>query len=210
MVENEELEQDVQVPESEEERDLDEAVVAADSKQEKLEKELENVRKELAVSQDKYLRALADFENYKKRTIKERSELLKYQGENILADMICVVDDFERALEHVEADQEQFKSGVELIYKNFVNVFEKWGVKGESAVGQVFDPTKHNALSKVAVDDAQPGTVVGELKKAYFYKDRLLRAADVVVAEARPQPAMAEAAMPHVNLEDVRDDLEEE
>ena len=146
--------------------------------------ELVQVRKELEETHDKYLRSLADLENYRKRVLKERSELLKYQGEKVLYDFLQVVDDFERAVSHLDADPEQIKAGVNLIYKNFLAVLEKWGVRGETTVGSLFDPAKHAAISKVPVDDAIPGTIINELKKAYFYKDKLLRPAEVVVAAA--------------------------
>lgn len=151
---------------------------------ESAESESEALRREVAESRDKYLRALADLENSKRRAAKDRSELLKYQGERIFVDLLEVVDDFDRALEHSEGNGEQFRSGVELIRKKFGEILKKWDVRGESAVGEVFDPAKHSALSRIQVDDAQPGTVISELKKAYFYKDKLLRPAEVVVAEA--------------------------
>ncbi len=175
-----------------EERDVDDDELNPEAAVKRLQAENEELRKESVANYDKYLRALADAENYKKRAMKERSDLLKYQGEKVLSDVIDIVDDFERALEH--ADSDGFKDGINLIYKNLVNMLSKWQVKGESAVGLKFDPTKHNALSKMPSADAEPGTVLNELKKAYFYKDKLLRAADVVVAEAIPEPSPLEEA----------------
>jgi molecular chaperone GrpE len=149
---------------------------------------LAEAKLEAADNRDKYLRALAELENYKKRSLKERSELLKYQGEKILFDMVEILDNFEWALQHADADAAQFKSGVELIHRKFLDMLGKWQVRGEASVGQPFDPAKHHALSKINVYDAVPGTIINELKKAYYYKDKLLRAGEVVVAD---QPAAA-------------------
>lgn len=152
----------------------------------KLREELAQTRKEVAEINDKYLRALAECENYKKRALKERSDLLKYQGESIFFDLLDVLDNLELALTHAGADPAALKDGVDLIYRKFVAMLGKWDVRGDSALGRVFDPTRHNAISRVAVDDAAPGTVINELKKTYMYKDKLLRPADVVVAVAKP------------------------
>ena len=172
------------------ERDADLSLFDREDEQREAEREkaalagdVAELRQRVDETHDKYLRALADLENYKKRALKERSDLLKYQGEKVLYDMVEIADDLERALSHAGAEPEQFKAGIELIYKNFMGILNKWGVRGETAIGQPFDPNKFNALSKVRVDDTVPGTVVSELKKAYFYKDKLLRPGDVVVSE---------------------------
>jgi molecular chaperone GrpE len=151
--------------------------------------EIEGLKREMAGSQDKYLRALADFENFKKRSLKERADLLKYQGEQLVQDLVRVIDDLELALSfsgsaEAAADSEsaKFVEGIKMINKNFVDTLAKWGIRAESAVGEQFDPQKHMAISKVSVPDASPGTVVSELKKVYFYKDKILRVAEVVVA----------------------------
>ncbi len=137
-------------------------------------------------SEDKYLRLLAEFDNFRKNTAKQRQELLKYEGERIFSELLEVVDNFDLAMGFDQTSEksnpEKFKEGVELIHKKFVNFLAKWGVKGESAVGREFDPTKQNAISKVPSADADPNTVVAELKKAYFYKDKLIRAGEVVVS----------------------------
>lgn len=137
----------------------------------------------------KYIRALADFENYKKRAMKERSDVLKYQGEKILADIVQVVDNLELALGHKDAEPEKLVTGLEMIHRQFVDTLGRWDVRQKSVLGQPFDPNTQNALSKIPVADTEPGTVVNEFKKAYFYKDKLLRAAEVVVSEPAPEPA---------------------
>lgn len=152
------------------------------------------LKAELAELKDKYLRSLAELENYKKRALKERSDLIKYQGEKVLSDMLEIGDNLDLALKHSEADPEKLKSGVALIHKMFMDTLSRWEVRSDSALGKEFDPNKHSALSKVPVDDAKPGTVINELKKAYFYKDKLLRPAHVVVADEKPKANQSEQA----------------
>lgn len=146
-------------------------------------------KRELDEYREKYLRALAELENYKKRALKDRSDLLKYQGERVLYDLLEVVDNFELALQHTKSDPEKLREGIEMIYKQFVEMLGKWSVKSESGMGKEFDPAKFSAISRVPVHDAAPGTIINELKKAYFYKDKLLRPGEVVVAEAAPAEA---------------------
>lgn len=150
---------------------------------------------ELAEIRDKYLRALAELDNYRKRALRERSDLLKYQGEPVLFDFLAVLDNLELALQHSESEPDRLKAGLELIHKQFVDVLKKWEVRPKSALGEEFSPETHGAISRVALDDAPPGTVINEPKKAYFYKDKLLRAGEAVVATGRQQDETAEDAL---------------
>lgn len=144
--------------------------------------ELQRLKAEVEELKDKHLRSLAEFENYKKRVIKERSELIKYQGENILKDILNVVDDFERAIKFSDADPATLKDGVQMIYKSFIDVLGRHEVRGESSIGRTFDPVKHAAISKVPAPDKQVDEIIDELKKPYFYKDKLIRVGEVVIA----------------------------
>ena len=144
--------------------------------------EVEELHKELAETKDRYVRLMADFENFKKRALKEQSELLKYQGERLVTDLLEVLDNLELALAHSSAEYEKLKAGLEMVYKMFVERLGKWEIRGESSMGKEFDPHKHAAISRVPGNSAKPGTVVGELKKPYFYKDKLIRVGEVVVA----------------------------
>lgn len=155
---------------------------AADDGQ--LSHEIEQLKTALTDEQDKHLRLLAEFDNFRKRALKERSDLLKYQGERIFVDVLDIVDNLELALQHAEADPAKLKSGVELIYKMFTDMLAKWEVRPEPGIGKAFDPNRHNAISRAETRDADPGTIISELKKAYFYKDKLLRLGEVVVANA--------------------------
>lgn len=147
---------------------------------------LASLTKELADTKGKYLRALADLDNVQKRAIKERSEFRKYEGENIFREFLPIVDNFERALE-TTGTPEQLREGVELIFKMFQQCLDKFGVRGESALGQPFDPKHHEAISQLPSAEHEPGSVMNELEKVFFFKDKLLRPAKVVVAAAMPE-----------------------
>lgn len=143
----------------------------------------------LKEAQEKYLRALADFENFKKRSMKERSDLLKYQGERVFIDLLEVADNLDRALEAANSyelteDGQKLREGVELIQRMFLQVLKKWEVRGEGAVGEPFDPQKHEAISQMPSAEFAPGVVMNELEKTYFYKEKLIRPGKVVVAMA--------------------------
>lgn len=137
---------------------------------------------ELADAKDRYLRLAADFENFKRRALKEQSELLKYQGEKIVVDMLEVLDNLELALSHSSASQDSLKTGLEMVHKLFVEKLGKWQIRGESGMGTQFDPQKHAAISRVPGPES--GVIVGELKKPYYYKDKLIRCGEVIVATA--------------------------
>ncbi len=166
---------------SEQARDISELVEGFPSEEEASSKASPS---ELAELQDKHLRLLAEFENYRKRVTKERGDLLRYQGESIFQDLLEVADNFDRALSFADSNEEQLRQGLELIDKVLKDILKKWDVRGESAIGKQFDPRLHSALSQVPTPNAAPGTVLNELKKCYFYKDKLIRPAEVVVSMA--------------------------
>lgn len=144
--------------------------------------EVGRLSKELADSKDRHLRLMADFENFKKRALKEQSELLKYQGERLVVDLLEVLDNLELALAHSSAEYQQLKTGLEMTHKLFIEKLGRWDIRGEAGEGKTFDPQRHQAISRVTAGDAKAGTIVGELRKAYFYKDKLIRPGEVVVA----------------------------
>ena len=147
-----------------------------------LQEEFARLRREVDEAQERYIRLLAEFENFRRRTQRERADIIKYQGEQIVVDLLEVIDNVERAMTFAQGDSEQFRGGVELIFRNFQGVLEKWGVRLESGMGKEFDPRIQSALSTLPTTDSAPGTVVGELKKAAFFKDKLIRVGEVVVA----------------------------
>ena len=144
---------------------------------------------ETAEWQDKALRAAADFENFKKRMERERATMLKYHGEHIFKELLPVVDNLERAVDQgvvdgVEAEQnlKALLEGVELTLKSLRATLDKFEVRPIESVGEPFDPNIQEALSMEASDTVAANHVVGEFEKGYHYKDRLLRAARVIVS----------------------------
>lgn len=158
--------------------------IANDESLASLELEVKQLRDEVRESKDRYLRLMAEFDNFRKQKMKERADLLKYQGEQLIIDLLEIVDTFELAQRYDSADEKQFRDGVLMISKKFAELLDRWGVKGESAIGKDFDPAIHNAISQIPTEAAAAGKVVEELKKTYFYKDKLVRIGDVIVAVA--------------------------
>lgn len=139
----------------------------------------------LARAEDRYVRLYAEFENYKKRTGRENDEFRKYAHESVLKEMLPVLDNLERAVAHTrEAEQgiEKLLEGVELTVKQFGEVLGKFGVTPIPALGKPFDPAVHQAVSQQETADAPDGTVLSELQRGFFYRERVLRPAMVVVA----------------------------
>ncbi len=138
---------------------------------------------EAAENKDKYLRLAAEFENYKKRTMKERSELIRYQGEPIVVELLEVLDGFERALAHAEADPASLVDGLKMIHKQFLDALAKFEIRPESSLGRQFDPNRQSAIGKEQREGAAPNEVIAELKKGYVYRDKLVRLGEVIVAD---------------------------
>lgn len=151
-----------------------------------LETRIENLESESKENYDKYLRAIAEFENFKKRATKERSELLKYAGESLVVDLLDVLDDLDRALlvdiQKVSSAQE-IVEGVRMIRGRFAGILKKHSVEAKESTGEKFDPLCHEALTAVPTNDHPPGTVIEQLRKAYLFKDKLIRTAQVVVSK---------------------------
>lgn len=148
-----------------------------------LETQLAEARADAKANYDNYLRALADLDNYKKRALKERSEIIRYAGENLARDLLEVLDNLELALsQRAPGVNEELLKGVEMIRDQFVAVFSRYEIKGEATVGMPFDPNKQQAMASVPSKDYPPGIVIEEYKKTYFFRDKLLRTGQVVVA----------------------------
>ena len=141
----------------------------------------------------KYLYGMAELDNYRKRAIKERSELLKYAGRDVLYELLDVADNLARALEadRQETDPRVIVDGLDLIHKQLMKLLDKFGVCPLQTDGVAFDPNRHEALQQVPTADAAPGTVIAELQPGYTFRDKILRPARVVVAAALPDPPAA-------------------
>jgi len=134
---------------------------------------------------DKYLRLSAEFDNYRKRTLKEKMELIKNAGEDILVNFLPVVDNLERAKKSVDdaKELESIKIGVSLIYNSLTDFLKQRGIKEIEAKDTVFDLDKHEAITKIVVADDMKGKVVDVIEKGYTLNDKIVRYAKVVVGE---------------------------
>ncbi|MDH5525796.1 MAG: nucleotide exchange factor GrpE [Nitrospirota bacterium] len=139
----------------------------------------------LAEAEQRYVRLYAEFENYKKRVGRENEDFRKYANEGLLKELLGVVDNLDLAIGHGrEAENnEKMLEGVEMIRKQFMDVLEKFGVSSIPALGQPFDPSVHQAISQIETTDHADGAVAEEYRKGYFFHQRVLRPAMVVVAK---------------------------
>lgn len=175
-------------PESSEDAGREEA---SDEAVAKLAQALEQKTSEAAEANDKYLRTYADFENYRKRMQRDLADFRKYANEQLAQDLLTVVDHLGLALKHAaEAGEsnEGLLQGVDLVYKQFRDVLEKYGVKPFKTEGESFDPAKHDAVMQVITSDAPENTVVQVFQEGYLYHEKVLRHAKVGVAK-RPTDA---------------------
>lgn len=133
-----------------------------------------------------YLRLHAEFDNYRKRTIKEKADLIKMGGERIFVDILPVIDDLERALENIDKtdDVKAVKEGVELIYAKFLGFLSKHGVKEVESIGQAFDTERHEAITTIpAENEAAKDTIIDCIQKGYSLDDKVIRFPKVIVAK---------------------------
>ncbi|MDH3244418.1 MAG: nucleotide exchange factor GrpE [Saprospiraceae bacterium] len=142
--------------------------------------------KELRELKDKYLRLLAEFDNYKKRTMKERLELIRNASAEMLVSLLPVLDDFDRAKKVAEADdsKELFSDGVQLVYNKLYQTLQSKGLKSMDLEGVEFNPELHEAITKIpAPKDDMRGKVLDVIEKGYYLNDKIIRHAKVVVGE---------------------------
>lgn len=135
---------------------------------------------------DKYLRLMAEFDNYRKRTLKEKMDLTKYAEEDVLKGILKVVDDMERAINNMDSapDMNAVKEGVELIYKKFKSFLETRGLKEVEAMHQDLDTDKHEAVAKfTAPSEDLKGKIIDVVEKGYYLHDKIIRYAKVVIGE---------------------------
>ena len=132
---------------------------------------------ELAALKDKYLRTLAEYENFRKRSEKEKTQMYELGGKSIIEHLLPIVDNFERALEHISEEQKEdpFVKGIEGIYKQFQKMFADCDIRPIEAVGQKFDPALHNAVMTEEDGDAEEDTVTADLQKGYTYRGNVVR-----------------------------------
>ncbi len=153
-----------------------------------LKAEHESALEKAAENDDKFLRLQAEFENFRRRTLKEKQDNFKYGHQNLVKDLLSTVDNLERAVVHGEENKDgDFQSllqGVELVQRELLGALAKHGVKKIEAEGVLFDPEVHEAMAQVPSSDVPPNTVIDVLQTGYLINDRMLRPARVVVSKA--------------------------
>lgn len=145
----------------------------------------DNVAEELAQLKDAYIRLMAEYDNYRKRTIKEKSDLIKNGGEKTLTGLLPIIDDFDRAMKTIETatDITAIKEGIDLIYTKFITYLQQNGVKPIETLEQPFDPDLHEAIATLpATDEDMTGKVIDTIQTGYTLNDKVIRHAKVVVA----------------------------
>ena len=150
------------------------------------EPEIETLRDELGEMKDKFIRKVAEFENFKKRSLKERMELIQTAGKEVIVDMLEVLDDCERAEKQMNNsdDVNQTREGVMLILNKLRSVLTAKGLRPMEAINQDFDPDKHEAITEIPAPTKElKGKVIDEIQKGYYLNDKIIRYAKVVVGK---------------------------
>jgi len=150
------------------------------------EPELEILRNELGELKDKFIRKVAEFENFKKRSLKERMELIQTAGKEVILDMLEVLDDAERAEKQMNASEEinQTKDGVMLVFNKLKSILTAKGLKPMDTINKDFDPDMHEAITEIpAPTEKLKGKVIDEIQKGYYLNDKIIRFAKVVVGK---------------------------
>ncbi len=148
----------------------------------------ERLKKQIEELDDRLLRTVAEFDNYRKRQARQYQETVKAAGDRVLTDLLDIIDNLQRALEHADdkTDFESFRKGTELIFNQMQNILNKYEVEPIESVGKPFDPNLHEALMQVASDEYGEGVIAVEMTKGYKRGDRVLRHAKVGVSTGAP------------------------
>jgi len=156
------------------------------------EDEVVRLREELSASHDRLLRLQADFDNFRKRALREREEALQFGPQILVKDLLSVVDNLARAIDHARqsggGDLEGLLQGVELVLRELESVLAKNHVREVEALGKSFNPAQHEAMAQVPNASVEPNTIVEVLQKGYQLRERLIRPARVIVARAPDAP----------------------
>ena len=151
-----------------------------------LREKFQSKEKESQENYERYLRQVAEVDNFKKRVNREKEEAIRYANENLIRALLPVIDNLERAIAHAQGggNGKPLVDGVEMVLRGLLDVFSKYGVAQVPAVGAHFDPGKHEAMAQVESTEHKPNTIIDEHHKGYLFRDRLLRPALVTVAKA--------------------------
>lgn len=156
------------------------------SEEEKLQKQLEEAQQTIEDQKDKYLRLSAEFDNYRKRTLKEKAELIKNGGEKAISAILPILDDLERALANMKKldDIQAMYDGIDLIHQKFLKTLSQEGLQKMEPVGEAFDTDFHEAIALIpAPEETQKGKVLDCVQTGYKLNDKVIRHAKVVVAQ---------------------------
>lgn len=147
------------------------------------EPETEALKEQIAQLNDKYLRQAAEFDNFRRRTAKERVELIQTAGKDIITDLLDVLDDSDRALEQMAKTDDivLVREGTQLVFSKFRNILTAKGLKPMNAEGTAFDPDLHEAVTEIDAGEEMQGKVVAEVQKGYYLGEKIIRHAKVVV-----------------------------
>lgn len=149
------------------------------------ESEIETLKEQIAQLNDKYLRQVAEFDNFRRRTAKERIELIQTAGKDVITDMLDVLDDSERAQAQLEKtdDINQIREGVGLVFNKLRNTLTAKGLKPMEVLDADFNPDLHEAITEIEAGEEKKGKVVAEVQKGYYLNDKIIRFAKVVVGK---------------------------
>lgn len=176
--EQEETKEEVEEKETSEEQPKEEKKSKSKKKKDKKDEQIEEL-------QDQVKRQMAEFDNFRKRTEKEKNQMFEVGAKSIIEKILPVVDNFERGLASIPEEEQgsAFVDGMNMIYKQLLNELEQAGVAVIEAVGKEFDPEYHNAVMQVENDELEPGTIAQELQKGYTYRDSVVRHSMVAVVQ---------------------------
>jgi len=170
------------------EEPVEEETVSKSNSLDEISKLFEEKTKELEELKDRYLRVCAEYDNYRKRTTREIKEIREVATEHLIKDLLPVLDNFERALQHVPDPEDAFASGIRMVFSQLKDTLMARGLLPIEAMGQPFDPNVHEALAQIESEQPE-GTVVQEYQKGYLLGKRILRPAKVVVSKLPEQTA---------------------
>jgi molecular chaperone GrpE len=166
------------------ENSVEDAEVIEDIQEEIENEEISNQDEQVNEYVDRLKRTMAEFDNFRKRTEKEKAQMYTIGAKDVLEKILPIVDNFERALAGITPEEKEkgFAQGIEMIYKQFITVLKEANVEPITAVGEVFDPNLHNAVMHIEDDNFEENTIVEEFQKGYLYKGAVLRHSMVKVA----------------------------
>lgn len=163
---------------------------APDDEVQVLRQQLTEAQVEARENYERFLRERAELENFKRRMQREKADALRFATEPLIRELLPVVDNLERAVEHATADGQSLLDGVRLVLKSLVDVLDRHGVKRIDAVGESFDPSRHEAMAQVESTEHEPNRVVEQHHRGYVLHDRLLRPALVTVSRRKSASAV--------------------